>query len=36
VDRVREHILSQEVRDWLRMTDFILIGVKLLAAAEVV
>ena len=36
VDRVREHILSQEVRDGLRMTDFILIGVKLLAAAEVV
>ena len=36
VDRVREHILSQEVRDGLRITDFILIGVKLLAAAEVV
>ena len=36
VDRVREHILSQEVGDGLRMTDFILIGVKLLAAAEVV
>ena len=36
VDRVREHILSQEVGDGLHMTDFVLTGVKLLAAAEVV
>ena len=36
VDRVREHILSQDVGDGLHMTDFVLTGVKLLAAAEVV
>jgi hypothetical protein len=36
VDRVREYILNQEAGDGLHMTDFVLTGVKLLAAAEVV
>jgi hypothetical protein len=36
VDRVREYVLNRELEAGLRMTDFVLTGVKLLAAAEVV
>jgi hypothetical protein len=36
VDRVREYVLNQEPEAGLHMTDFVLTGVKLLAAAEVV
>ena len=36
VDRVREYILNRELEAGLRMTDFVLTGVKLRAAAEVV
>ena len=36
VDRVRAYVLDQELEGGLHMTDFVLTGVKLLAAAEVV
>ena len=36
VDRVREYVLNRELEAGLHMTDFVLTGVKLLAAAEVV
>ena len=36
VDWVREYILNRELEAGLHMTDFVLTGIKLLAAAEVV
>jgi hypothetical protein len=34
--RIREYVLNRELEAGLHMTDFVLTGVKLLAAAEVV